>query len=85
MVRPFPPPWSVEELEARFIVKDGVGQKLCGRRASTATAPALALRWRYRFMMGNSASYPWTRPPNKSTSRSSMQAADFLRGAARLT
>jgi hypothetical protein len=26
--RRFPPPWSVEELEACFIVKDNVGQKL---------------------------------------------------------
>jgi hypothetical protein len=26
--RRFPPPWSVEELEACFIVKDGAGQKL---------------------------------------------------------
>jgi hypothetical protein len=28
MSRPFPPPWSVEELEACFIVKDSAGQKL---------------------------------------------------------
>jgi hypothetical protein len=26
--RRFPPPWSVEELDACFIVKDSVGQKL---------------------------------------------------------
>jgi hypothetical protein len=26
--RRFPPPWSVDELEACFIVKDGAGQKL---------------------------------------------------------
>jgi hypothetical protein len=26
--RRFPPPWSVEELDACFIVKDGTGQKL---------------------------------------------------------
>ena len=26
--RRFPPPWSVEELEACFIVKDSAGQKL---------------------------------------------------------
>jgi hypothetical protein len=26
--RRFPPPWSVEELEACFVVKDGSGQKL---------------------------------------------------------
>ena len=26
--RRFPPPWSVEELEASFVVKDGAGQKL---------------------------------------------------------
>ena len=26
--RRFPPPWSVEELEACFVVKDGAGQKL---------------------------------------------------------
>ena len=38
----FPPPWSVEELEACFIVKDNAGQKLAfvyfedepGRRAA---------------------------------------------------
>lgn len=26
--RRFPPPWSVEELDACFVVKDGTGQKL---------------------------------------------------------
>ena len=26
--RRFPPPWSVEELDACFVVKDGSGQKL---------------------------------------------------------
>jgi hypothetical protein len=26
--RPFPPPWSVEELDACFVVKDDAGQKL---------------------------------------------------------
>jgi hypothetical protein len=26
--RRFPPPWSVEELEACFVVKDGADQKL---------------------------------------------------------
>jgi hypothetical protein len=26
--RHFPPPWTVEELEACFFVKDGAGQKL---------------------------------------------------------
>jgi hypothetical protein len=41
-VRRFPPPWSVDELEACFVVKDGAGQKLAyvyyeeelGRRAA---------------------------------------------------
>jgi hypothetical protein len=28
MTRRFPPPWSVDELEACFVVKDGVGKKL---------------------------------------------------------
>jgi hypothetical protein len=28
MPRRFPPPWSVEETDACFIVKDGAGQKL---------------------------------------------------------
>jgi hypothetical protein len=28
MPRRFPPPWSVEELEACFVVKDDAGQKL---------------------------------------------------------
>jgi hypothetical protein len=28
MSRRFPPPWSVEETDACFIVKDGAGQKL---------------------------------------------------------
>jgi hypothetical protein len=40
--RRFPPPWSVEELEACFVVKDSGGQKLAyvyyedeqGRRSS---------------------------------------------------
>ena len=27
-VRRFPPPWSIEELEACFVVKDASGQKL---------------------------------------------------------
>jgi hypothetical protein len=26
--RRFPPPWSVDELEACFVVNDGAGQKL---------------------------------------------------------
>jgi hypothetical protein len=26
--RRFPPPWSIDELEACFVVKDGAGQKL---------------------------------------------------------
>jgi hypothetical protein len=26
--RRFPPPWSIDELEACFVVKDGTGQKL---------------------------------------------------------
>jgi hypothetical protein len=42
MHRRFPPPWSVEELEACFVVKDSAGQKLSyvyfedepGRRAA---------------------------------------------------
>jgi hypothetical protein len=42
MTRRFPPPWSVDELEACFVVKDGAGQKLAyvyyeeepGRRSS---------------------------------------------------
>jgi hypothetical protein len=29
MARRFLPPWIVEELEAAFVVKDGVGQKVC--------------------------------------------------------
>jgi hypothetical protein len=41
--RRFPPPWSVDELEACFVVKDGAGQKLAyvyfeeeaGRRSLT--------------------------------------------------
>jgi hypothetical protein len=40
--RRFPPPWSVEELDAAFVVKDSAGQKLAyiyyeeepGRRSS---------------------------------------------------
>jgi hypothetical protein len=27
-IRRFPPPWSVEELQACFVVKDSAGQKL---------------------------------------------------------
>ena len=27
MVRRFPPPWSVEDIDAAFVVKDGNGQK----------------------------------------------------------
>jgi hypothetical protein len=26
--RRFPPPWSVEDIDAAFVVKDGSGQKL---------------------------------------------------------
>jgi hypothetical protein len=29
--RRFPPPWSVEEQDACFVVKDAAGQKLQGR------------------------------------------------------
>ena len=28
MTRRFPPPWSVEEIGAAFVVKDSTGQKL---------------------------------------------------------
>jgi hypothetical protein len=43
--RRFPPPWSVEELDAAFVVKDSSGQKLThiyyeeepGRRSAAAT------------------------------------------------
>jgi hypothetical protein len=28
MPRRFPPPWSVEDIGAAFVVKDGTGQKL---------------------------------------------------------
>jgi hypothetical protein len=47
----FPPPWTVEELEACFVVKDSAGQKLAyvyfedepGRRsAAKPLRPALA-------------------------------------------
>jgi hypothetical protein len=34
--RRFPPPWSVEELEACFVVKDGAGQKLSYTRFQCA-------------------------------------------------
>ena len=54
--RRFPPPWSVEETEACFIVKDHAGQKLVyvyfedepGRRAcSPGTRPQSALSSNY--------------------------------------
>jgi len=32
--RRFPPPWSVDELEACFVVKDGAGQNLALNRPS---------------------------------------------------
>jgi hypothetical protein len=41
--RRFPPPWSVDELEACFVVKDSAGQKLAyvyfepGRRSRSLT------------------------------------------------
>jgi hypothetical protein len=28
MVRRFPPPWSFEDIDAAFVVKDGSGQKV---------------------------------------------------------
>jgi len=28
MARRFPPPWSVEDIDAAFVVKDGSGQRL---------------------------------------------------------
>jgi hypothetical protein len=40
MKRRFPPPWSVDELEAAFVVKDNAGKKLvyyeeeAGRRSA---------------------------------------------------
>ena len=33
MVRRFPPPWAIDELEACFVVTDSAGQKL-GRRSA---------------------------------------------------
>jgi hypothetical protein len=45
--RRFPPPWSVDELEACFVVKDAAGQKLAyvyyedepGRRSAAKQVP----------------------------------------------
>jgi hypothetical protein len=45
--RRFPPPWSVDELEACFVVKDSAGQKLAyvyyedeaGRRSRPSCSP----------------------------------------------
>ena len=61
-------------------------QHLASRKGEPAPlqASVLALRWRYPLFDGPAASV-MTRPRNKSTSWSSRQAADFLRGAARLT
>ncbi len=61
-VRRFPPPWSVEELEAAFIVKDATGQKLAyvyfedepGRRA----AAKLLTRDEARRIAANIAKLP---------------------------
>jgi hypothetical protein len=58
--RRFPPPWSVEELDACFIVKDSAGQKLAfvyyeeepGRRSAakllTCTPLYVACKWSIR-------------------------------------
>jgi len=46
----FPPPWSVEDIDAAFVVKDGSGQKLAyvyfeeepGRRSAANEARRIA-------------------------------------------
>jgi hypothetical protein len=51
--RHFPPPWTVEELDACFVVKDGAGQKLAyiyfeeepGRRSSAKLLTEDEARW----------------------------------------
>jgi hypothetical protein len=41
--RRFPPPWSVEEQDACFVVKDAAGQKLQGRDGLGRATPCTAL------------------------------------------
>jgi hypothetical protein len=45
--RPFPPPWSVEETAACFIVKDSAGQKLTDSYTSAINSAA-ASKYRHR-------------------------------------
>ena len=44
--RRFPPPWSVEDIGAAFVVKDGAGQKLGYIIAMTEWAECLLSVWR---------------------------------------
>jgi hypothetical protein len=61
----FPPPWSVEELDTCFLVKDGAGQKLAyyedepGRRS----AAKLLTRDEARRIVVNIAKLPEMRKP----------------------
>jgi hypothetical protein len=64
-VRRFPPPWSVEELDACFVVRDASGQKLGyfyfeeepGRR-SAASAAKLLTKDEARRIAANIAKLP---------------------------
>jgi hypothetical protein len=41
-VRRFPPPWSVDELEARFVVRDHNGQQLAYVYFEDEPGPAIS-------------------------------------------
>ena len=75
-LRRFPPPWSVEETDACFIVRDANGQALAtstsrwnleGERAAKLLSRGERNRSRYSFL--------WLRPSNKSTKALVVSAA----------
>jgi hypothetical protein len=47
--RRFPPPWTVEDLDARFVVKDCAGQKLTAMTARRFLPPVVCYnQFQYR-------------------------------------
>jgi hypothetical protein len=88
MTRRFPPPWSVEELDACFIVRDHSGQQLAyvyfedepGRRTAPGVHPMSAGRQPWETVAPALAGYSV-----RGTQRVAAQRADERRRRAGLT